>query len=196
LVTARSVIADQVGGVLCQFGATTSNGNNWADDTSCLLTDPTDDETGTDPLLAPLADNSGPTLTRMPAAASPLVDAIVPGSCTLLVDQRNAARPGDINCDIGAVERTGVLPTTTTTSTTSTSTTSTSTSTTSSTVASSSSTTAAVGAVGAQSSSTTIARGSLPVTGSDPQLLTLLAVLSMAGGLVLVVAVRTRRRAD
>jgi hypothetical protein len=199
LVTARTVIADQVGGVLCQFGATTSNGNNWSDDSSCSLTDPTDDETGTDPLLVGLADNGGPTLTRMPDAASPLVDAIVPGSCTLFVDQRNATRPGDANCDIGAVERTGVLPTTTTTSTTSTtstSTTSTSTSTTSSTVASSSSTTAAVGAVGAQSSSTTSARGSLPVTGSDPHLLTLVAVLSIVGGLVLVVAVRSRRHAS
>jgi hypothetical protein len=201
LVTARSVIADQVGGVLCEFGATTSNGNNWADDTSCALTDPTDDQAGTDPLLAPLADNGGPTPTRMPDAASPLVDAIVPGSCALFVDQRNATRPGDANCDIGAVERTGVLPTTTTTSTTtsttttSTSTTSTSTSTTSSTVAASSTTTAAVGAVGAQNTTTTVTRGSLPVTGSDPQLLTLVAALSIAGGLVLLVTVRARRRA-
>lgn len=137
LVTSRSVIADQVGGVLCEFGATTTGGFNWADDTTCALTDPTDDQTGTNPMLAPLADNGGPTFTRMPDAASPLVDAIAAASCDLAVDQRDATRPGATNCDIGAVERNGVLPTTTTTSTstTSTSSTTTSTSTTSTTTA-------------------------------------------------------------
>ncbi|MEX2168320.1 MAG: S8 family serine peptidase [Pirellulales bacterium] len=61
-----------------------------------------------DPKLGPLADNGGPTLTHLPAAESPAIDAAVSGGPT--VDQRGVARPADGNndglavSDIGAVE--------------------------------------------------------------------------------------------
>jgi len=73
--------------------------------------------------LGPLAHNGSPTLTQLPAPASPLVDRATPTGCTidddgvsgtpdvpLLVDQRGRARPLDGNgdnvkrCDVGAVE--------------------------------------------------------------------------------------------
>lgn len=58
---------------------------------------------GGNPLLAVLADNGGPTLTMLPQAASPAVDAI---ACTNVpaLDQRGVARPQGAQCDIGAVE--------------------------------------------------------------------------------------------
>ena len=72
------------------------------------------------PLLGPLADNGGPTLTRAPQAASPLIDGgntTCPtpplGSGPLAADQRGVGRPQGAKCDIGAVEvvqTTGTLP--------------------------------------------------------------------------------------
>lgn len=85
---------------------------------------------GADPLLAAPADNGGPlagaanatvaprrALSRLPVAASPLIDAGDPSGCRapggslLTVDQRGALRPTDgpdpdavARCDIGAVE--------------------------------------------------------------------------------------------
>lgn len=57
-----------------------------------------------DPLLLPLADNGGPTLTHALAPGSP---AIGSGNCaddTVLVDQRGVERPQPPGCDIGAFE--------------------------------------------------------------------------------------------
>ena len=60
---------------------------------------------GTDPLLGPLKNNRGTTLTFLPLAASPAIDAgmIPPGDCPA-VDQRGQSRPWGSTCDIGAVE--------------------------------------------------------------------------------------------
>jgi predicted outer membrane repeat protein len=56
-----------------------------------------------DPLLVPLADNGGPTLTHAPLPGSPALNA---GSIfdTLSTDQRGFLRPFDNTRDIGAVE--------------------------------------------------------------------------------------------
>jgi CSLREA domain-containing protein len=70
----------------------------------------------TDPLLSPLADNGGPTLTELPQPGSPAIDAGTPGGCTnnlgavLTTDQRGAARPVGAACDVGATEA-GATPT-------------------------------------------------------------------------------------
>ena len=64
----------------------------------------TGDMTGnTDPVLAPLADYGGPTLTHLPMPGSLAIDA---GNCSSgpLTDQRGIARPQNDNCDIGSVE--------------------------------------------------------------------------------------------
>jgi len=57
-----------------------------------------------DPLLAPLADNGGPTRTQLPAANSPAIDAGNSTSCAS-ADQRGVSRTQGGACDIGAVER-------------------------------------------------------------------------------------------
>jgi CSLREA domain-containing protein len=88
---------------------------------------------GVDPLLGPLADNGGPTQTRMPQPGSPVSDAgnpAAPGSGDLAceaTDQRGVTRPVGPRCDVGAFEGgvTGTTIATTTTTTTTTSTTTT-----------------------------------------------------------------------
>ena len=56
-----------------------------------------------DPLLGPLQDNGGPTPTRLPAHASPAIDA-VDCAAAPAADQRGVARPQRERCDRGAVE--------------------------------------------------------------------------------------------
>jgi CSLREA domain-containing protein len=65
-----------------------------------------------DPLLGPLADNGGPTLTEALLPGSPAINGGNPSGCTdnvgalILTDQRGRARPapGQGLCDIGAFE--------------------------------------------------------------------------------------------
>jgi predicted outer membrane repeat protein len=78
-----------------------SAGFNLEPATTCALGAP-GDRPGQDPLLAPLADNGGPTDTRAPAAESPAIDAVTP--CLGDADQRGVARPRGPACDIGAFE--------------------------------------------------------------------------------------------
>ena len=59
--------------------------------------------TAIDPLLGPLADNSGPTPTHALLAGSPALDNADPAT-TLTVDQRGKPRPGAAGFDIGAYE--------------------------------------------------------------------------------------------
>lgn len=108
-----------LGGEAPDCGSTlTSLGYNLIQDpTGCVISGTlTGVITGTDPLLGPLQDNGGPTLTHAPLLGSPVIDAGNPampgsgnGACEI-VDQRGYVRPvdGDGNssaiCDIGAVE--------------------------------------------------------------------------------------------
>jgi hypothetical protein len=60
-----------------------------------------------DPLLGPLQDNGGATLTYALLLGSPAIDAIPPDSgcgVGITTDQRGIARPRGLRCDIGAVE--------------------------------------------------------------------------------------------
>ncbi|MEO8672950.1 MAG: choice-of-anchor Q domain-containing protein [Tahibacter sp.] len=62
--------------------------------------------TGLDPLLGPLAVNGGPTLTLLPTATSPVLNAGDPSASGLPpTDQRGLARISGGRVDIGAVER-------------------------------------------------------------------------------------------
>ena len=84
-----------------------SAGHNLSSDATCGLGGVGDLES-TDPLLGALADHGGPTATRLPAVASPAVDAIPAGTTGLCDgtypwDQRGLARPSGAACDIGAV---------------------------------------------------------------------------------------------
>lgn len=81
-------------------GSFTNGGYNLSDTAGCS------GFTVADPLLAPLALNGAPTLSRMPAYGSPAVDKIPAGLCPP-TDQRGWIRPipsGGL-CDIGSVER-------------------------------------------------------------------------------------------
>jgi Putative pectate lyase-like adhesive domain len=118
LTSFASVVAlPQGGGLNCTMsGTTTSNGFNFSDDASCGFTAATDKQSAGDPGLGALADNGGPTLTRLPQTGSPLIDAIPSASCQadgasgITTDQRGVSRPQGGGCDIGAVEVAGVTP--------------------------------------------------------------------------------------
>jgi hypothetical protein len=61
------------------------------------------------PMLGPLADNGGDTLTHALLPGSPAIDAVPAISCTVPTDQRGALRPAvqtspETPCDIGAFE--------------------------------------------------------------------------------------------
>jgi hypothetical protein len=61
-----------------------------------------------DPLLAPLDDYGGPTLTMLPLPGSPAIDA--GGATTLTFDQRGFTRVVGARIDIGSVETGNVIP--------------------------------------------------------------------------------------
>jgi hypothetical protein len=110
------------GGPACQnVGMLESGGYNVDSDGSCGL-DAAGDVTA-DPLLGPLADNGGPTLTLAPLPTSPVIEAVALSSCSydddgdsgtlpppFPKDQRGVPRPldgdgdGVPRCDMGAVE--------------------------------------------------------------------------------------------
>lgn len=111
LTSFGSVVAlPQGGSANCGVGGTTSNGFNFSDDASCGFAQSTDRQNAGDPGLGPLANNGGPTQTRLPQTGSPLIDAISAASCQadgasgITTDQRGVTRPQAAECDIGAVE--------------------------------------------------------------------------------------------
>jgi hypothetical protein len=92
---------------------TVSLGYNYSDDDSCDLNGSTDKQVAADPQLGALATNGGPTMTRLPATTSPLVNAIPIVDCgdgdglaggTVTTDQRGVTRPQETGCEIGSVE--------------------------------------------------------------------------------------------
>ncbi|HEX5948942.1 MAG TPA: CSLREA domain-containing protein [Actinomycetota bacterium] len=80
----------------------TSGGHNLVqthNSPNCGFTTVEGDLTGVDPLLGPLTDNGGPTMTHALLSGSPAIDAGGPGCAGN--DQRGLAR---VDCDIGAYE--------------------------------------------------------------------------------------------
>ncbi len=108
-VTLRSSIVGQPGGSVpvCALQAvtTTSHGANVVGDSSCLTSPLASDATGVVNDLGPLANNGGPTLTRLPAPHSPAIDRQPTSDASCKDDdQRGIARPQGPGCDSGAVE--------------------------------------------------------------------------------------------
>lgn len=105
----NTIIAHNVAdtGPNCAEAKLTSNGNNIASDNSCDF-NASGDLSNTDPLLGPLANNGGDTLTHAPLPGSPAINAADNTACAANpinnVDQRGILRPQGANCDIGAVE--------------------------------------------------------------------------------------------
>ena len=77
-----------------------SLGYNLDSDGSCTLTS-TGDLPSQNPLLGPLQDNGGETLTHAPLEGSPAIEA---GMTTLKENQRGTFRPQGADDDIGAFE--------------------------------------------------------------------------------------------
>lgn len=102
---ASSVVAYNGTGADCA-GDITSGGYNLSSDASCDFIQPTDRQ-ATDPLLGPLLDNGGLTLTHQPLPGSALIDG-GPATCSS-IDQRGIPRPNGLACEIGSVEVTSVV---------------------------------------------------------------------------------------
>jgi large repetitive protein len=95
---ANTIVANN--GTNCT-GATTNSGTNLQfPGSTCGAGIPT-----ADPLLQPLANNGGPTMTMALTAGSPAIDAGTTGCPpTPATDQRGIARPQGLGCDVGAFE--------------------------------------------------------------------------------------------
>ena len=79
----------------------TSGGSNVISDGSCNPIG--SDQSNTDALLGPLADNGGPTLTHALGAGSPAIDAADAGASPA-TDQRGVTRPQGAGPDVGSFE--------------------------------------------------------------------------------------------
>lgn len=105
---ANTIIAGNLGGD-CS-GPFTSLSRNLDSDGTCGLSPASGDLPNTDPLLGPLTDNGGPTLTHSLLPGSPAIDAIPVADCIdtdgnpITADQRGVSRPQGPACDIGAYE--------------------------------------------------------------------------------------------
>jgi hypothetical protein len=115
LTSFASVVALPLGGPNCGNGSnpltnTVSNGYNFSDDTTCGFAGTGDRQNAGDPQIGALANNGGPTQTRLPADTSPLVDGVplaqcqADGAAGVTTDQRGITRPQGAGCEIGAVE--------------------------------------------------------------------------------------------
>ncbi len=113
--TLKNTILDSNGDDNCRGGLSTAHpitslGHNISSDAGCeMFTEPGDLQE-TDPLLGPLADNGGPTLTHALLIGSPAIDAVSFPDCSdtgdnlLETDQRGHDRQTGSGCDIGAYE--------------------------------------------------------------------------------------------
>jgi len=112
----NSIVANSLAGPNCAGSKPiVSEGNNIESADTCSFHDPSDLPPGTDPMVGPLADNGGPTLTHALMANSPAIDAGDDIDCPQR-DQRRSYRPSDGNgdqfkvCDIGTYEYDGIFP--------------------------------------------------------------------------------------
>jgi predicted outer membrane repeat protein len=90
----------------CDGPSVISDGYNIVDDGTCVpeMNPPTPgDRRNTDPMLGPLEDNGGPTLSMLPLQGSPAIDGGTNVGCPA-TDQRGYARPVGATCDVGATE--------------------------------------------------------------------------------------------
>lgn len=107
LVLVNTIVAGNTPANCSGVGVTTSQ-YSIDSGASCNLAGP-GDRPNTNPLLGPLANNTGPMFTHMPQPGSPAIDNGSNVACQA-VDQRGVARPidgdgvGGAACDIGAVE--------------------------------------------------------------------------------------------
>jgi hypothetical protein len=99
----NSIVANNHGGNCTIFsGFVTSLGHNLDDGNTCDFTAP-GDIININPLLGPLANNGGPTMTHALLIGSPAIDTADPATFPA-TDQRGVVRPQGKGPDIGAYE--------------------------------------------------------------------------------------------
>lgn len=110
LTLTNTILADGATGKNCtNWGSIISLGHNLESDTTCALTASTD-QTNTDPRLAPLTNQGGPTLTYALLPQSPAIDGGNHSCPPPTTDQRGVTRPQGAYCDIGALEAAQAQP--------------------------------------------------------------------------------------
>ncbi|MCH8853382.1 MAG: right-handed parallel beta-helix repeat-containing protein, partial [Planctomycetes bacterium] len=98
----NSILANSTNAADCDnFGVVIDAGYNIVEDGTCISA-PT--SFSGDPMLGPLQDNGGPTMTHALLEGSPAIDAIPVGDCVVDTDQRGIPRPQGDGCDIGSYE--------------------------------------------------------------------------------------------
>ncbi|MCB0201390.1 MAG: CSLREA domain-containing protein [Anaerolineae bacterium] len=112
LTLKNSILADSTGGGDCVSAGTATGNNNLIENirSACGLTNGSNGNIiGTDPNLAALVDNGGPTQTMALNSGSAAIDAGDDAVCAAApvnnLDQRGVTRPQGAHCDIGAYER-------------------------------------------------------------------------------------------
>lgn len=101
-ITVTNIVSGtNIAAALNAYGTITDAGHNLSSDTTAAVSSLS--RSITDPKLGPLADNGGPTRTRLPLAGSPALNAGDDAACPLF-DQRGVPRPSGTHSDIGAVE--------------------------------------------------------------------------------------------
>jgi len=117
----NTIVANGTGGANCLYepsSVVTDGGYNLDSGTSCGFSGANHSLNNTDPHLAALADNGGPTQAMALQLGSPAIDAANDSVCAAApvsgIDQRGVARPQGPACDIGAFE---LVPTATTATT-------------------------------------------------------------------------------
>ena len=105
LTVTGTIVADNTSISDCN-GTVTDGGYNLDSDGSCAWTRTHSISNG-HAKLGPLANNTGPTKTLLPAKSSDAIDVIPTGSANCgksAKDQRGVSRPQGSRCDLGAVE--------------------------------------------------------------------------------------------
>ena len=96
----NTIVANSPSGGNCS-SPITDGGYNISSDSSCAFA-AEGSRNATDPMLGPLAENGGPTLTHALLAGSPAIDK--GNSFDFTTDQRGISRPQGVAADIGAYE--------------------------------------------------------------------------------------------
>jgi hypothetical protein len=111
IIYRNAIVANGIGDANCFYepsSVVTHGGYNLDSGASCGFSSANHGLNNTDPHLAALADNSGPTQTMALQLGSPAIDAASNSVCAAVpvsgIDQRGIVRPQGPACDIGAFE--------------------------------------------------------------------------------------------
>jgi len=102
----NSILANNtatISGTDCYISLTSSGNNVIGSTSGCTIPTASGDQFNVNPLLGPLQDNGGSTLTHALLPNSPAIDAGDNATCEA-TDQRSVVRPQGAACDIGAYE--------------------------------------------------------------------------------------------